>query len=199
MKQRKPLQRHTPMARGTTPLKRTELKRGTSQLKRTPMPRRSAGVDSSGGPTPPTRGPVKPRIESSEIPQSTRLAAYARDEWRCMRCGIYIPDSGRRWGLQHRRPRQKGGSRLLHTMPNLVLLCGWTVDAGTCTEWVELLDRTQATAEGWLLPHRFRTVTPEEWPVLRWTPAGPEWQQPGDTWKPAAPHSRQVELEGGAA
>lgn len=182
----KPLERHTPMPRATTPLKRS------------PMPRGSAGVVSSGGPTPPPRnGPTKQRLESSEVPEPIRLAVYARDEWRCMRCGIYIPDSGRRWGLQHRRPRQKGGSRLLHTMPNLVLLCGFTVDAGTCTEWVELLDRTRAIAEGWLLPHKFRTVTPEEWPVLRWTPDGPRWMQPGDGWVAAVPHERQVEMGGG--
>lgn len=195
MKPRKPLERRTQMPRGTTPLKRTELKRGNSELKRTPMPRRSASDASSGGPTHPTRnGPVKPRLESSVIPEPIRLAVYARDEWRCMRCGIYIPDSGRRWGLQHRRPRQRGGSRLLHTMPNLVLLCGWTVDAGTCTEWVELVDRTQATAEGWLLPHKFRRITPEVWPVLRWTPDGPRWQQPGDEWVPAEPHPDQIEM-----
>ncbi len=83
---------------------------------------------------------------------------------------------------------------MLHTMPNLVLLCGWTVDAGTCTAWVELADRRQATTEGWLLPHKLRRIMPEEWPVLRWTPRGPEWQQPGDTWRAATPHPRQLEM-----
>ncbi len=190
----KPLVRRTPMPRGTTPLKRTELKRG-APLRRSPMPRGSAGPSPSDGPTPPPRGPGKPRVESSEIPRPIRLAVYARDEWRCMRCGIYIPDSGRRWGLQHRRPRQAGGSRLLHTMPNLVLLCGWVGDAGTCTDQVEEQDRAGARRDGWLVPNG---VTPEEWPVRRWTPDGPRWQQPGEQWTPASPHPRQLEL-GGAA
>lgn len=134
-------------------------------------------------------------MKSSTIPLKLRTAAYERDEWRCQRCGLYIPGSGRRWGLQHRRPRQAGGSRLLHTLPNLVLLCGWSVDVGTCTAWVELADRPAAIAEGWLLPHSFRDVSPEEWPVLRF---GTTWSQPGDLWLPAGPHPRQLELLGAA-
>ena len=181
------------MTRGTTPLKRTELKRGTSQLKRTSMPRGSAGPSPSDGPTPHPRGPVKPRIESSVIPKAIREAVLERDGYSCQRCGRYLVD-GIRYGLQHRRPRGTGGSRLLHAMANLVTLCGWTTDPGTCTAWVEIEDRERAAAEGWLLPHKLRTVALEEWPVLRWTEAGHEWQQPGDTWRSATPHPCQIEM-----
>lgn len=198
MRQRKPLERHTPMPRATTPLKRTELKCGGSELKRSPIKqRRSASDASSDGPAPPPRGPVKPRLESSEIPAGIRAAVLERDGYSCQRCGRYLVDTVR-YGLQHRRPRGAGGSRLLHTMANLVTLCGWVGDAGTCTDAVEERDRERATAEGWLLPTRLAIVTPEEWPVLRWTPDGQRWMQPGDGWTPAEPHPRQIEL-GGAA
>jgi hypothetical protein len=140
---------------------------------------------------------VKPRIESSEIPKAIRDAVLERDRYSCQRCGRYLVD-GIRYGLQHRRPRSAGGSRLLHTMANLVTLCGWTTDPGTCTAWVELEDRERATAEGWLLPHKLHTVALEEWPVLRWTPDGPEWQQPGEHWTPASPHPRQLEMRAAA-
>ncbi len=196
----KPLERRTPMPRGTTPLKRTELKRGASQLKRDGAqlkPRGSVGDASPDRPTTTPNGPVKKRSESSTIPPAIRAAVLERDGYSCQRCGRYLVDTIR-YGLQHRRPRGAGGSRLLHTMANLVTLCGWVGDAGTCTDEVEERDRERATADGWLLPKRIRTVTPEEWPVLRWTAAGPEWQQPGEQWAPAAPHPRQLEL-GGAA
>jgi hypothetical protein len=184
VKQRKPIERRTPMPRGTTPLKRTELKRTT------PMPRRSVGVDSSGGPTPPTRGPVRQRLESSEIPKAIRAAVLERDGYACTRCGAAIQRS--HYSLQHRDPRGAGGSRLRHTMANLVTLCG----SGTtrCHGHVES-QRTESYALGWLVPNG---AVPEEWPVLRWTSDGTRWQQPGDTWVPASPHPRQLEL-GGAA
>lgn len=180
-------------------MKRTELNRGTSQLKRTELkrggpikPRRPNGDASPVGSTPPRpniSGPVKARLESSEIPKPIRDAVLERDGYTCQRCGRYLVDTIR-YGLQHRRPRGAGGSRLLHTMANLVTLCGWTVDAGTCTERVELLNRRAAAAEGWLVPNG---ATPEEWPVYRWTPDGHQWMQPGVEWVPASPHPRQAE------
>lgn len=180
--------KRTPLARGDKPPERK------TELKRAWFNRGTRETKAKATKKPATNGPTKPRLESSEIPQAIRLAAYARDEWRCMRCGIYIPDSGLRWGLQHRKPRKLGGSRLLHTLPNLVLLCGWSVDKGTCTEAVELLDRPRATAEGWLVPDG--QITPEVWRVRRWTPDGPVWMQPGTTWEVAEPHPRQRELLG---
>lgn len=172
------LERHTPLRQGK-PLKRTELKRTGSQLK-------------SGTPKVKPNGPVKPRSESTHIPEAIRLAVLDRDSYACQRCGVSL--YGIRYGLQHRRPRGRGGSTLLHTMANLVSLCGWVGDAGTCTHDVEVTDRLRATAEGWLLPHRFRLISPEEWPVLRHG----RWQQSGDVWLPADPHPRQLELLGAA-
>ena len=196
MKQRKPLVRRTPIPRGTTPLRRTEIKRSSIRS------RGSVGDASPDGPTAQAArrrgGPTKPRLESSTIPKAIRDAVLERDGYSCVRCGRYLVDTIR-YGLQHRRPRGAGGSRLLHTMANLVTLCGWVGDAGTCTDEVEERDRDRATADGWLLPKRIRTVTPEEWPVLRWTADGPEWQQPSEQWTPATPHPRQIELGGAAA
>lgn len=185
------MKRRAPMPRGTTPLKRTELKRGTSQLKRSPMPRGSAGPSPSDGPTPHPRGPVKPRIESSVIPKAIREAVLERDGYACTRCGVAIQRPF--YSLQHRDARGLGGSRLRHTMDNLVTLCG----SGTtkCHGHVES-QRAESYALGWLVPNG---AVPEEWPVLRWTPDGPRWMQPGDGWAPATPHPRQIELEGGAA
>lgn len=172
------------MPRGTTPLKRTELKRG-APLRRSPMPRGSAGPSPSDGPTPPN-GPVKQRLESGVIPAAIREAVLERDGYACTRCGVAIQRPF--YSLQHRDPRGAGGSRLRHTMANLVTLCG----SGTtrCHGHVES-QRTESYALGWLVPNG---AVPEEWPVLRWTPDGPEWQQPGEHWTPASPHPRQLEM-----
>lgn len=123
---------------------------------------------------------------SSHIPMAIRQAALRRDGHSCQRCGRSI--YGIRYGLQHRRPRQMGGSKRLHTMANLVVLCGWTVDAGTCTAWVELEDRQGAQRDGWLVP---LGADPEDWPVLRF---GKSWMQPGDGWSESLPHPNQIEM-----
>lgn len=196
----KQLERRTPMPRGTTPLRRTEFKRNGSGFQsgaKNESPFRSRGSVGDASPDGPTaqpagrrNGPVKPRLESSTIPPAIRDAVLERDAYSCVRCGRYLVDTIR-YGLQHRRPRRVGGSRLLHTMANLVTLCGWVGDAGTCTDHVEEQDRAGGRRDGWLVPHG---VTPEEWPVLRWTAAGHEWQQPGEQWTPATPHPRQLEM-----
>lgn len=124
-------------------------------------------------------------MKSSVIPSGIRAGVLRRDDFSCQRCGRSM--QGCRYGLQHRRPRKMGGSKLLHTMANLVVLCGWSVDPGTCTAWVEVEDRPEATALGWLVPNG---VTPEEWPVRRFG----QWEQPGEIWVPAKPHPRQVEM-----
>lgn len=179
------LQRHKRLNPGTKGLKRTEFKsKGSGFQSGTKNERRFKTRGSR------RNGPVKARSESTHIPKAIKLAAYARDEWRCQCCGLYIPGSGRRWCLQHRDARGMGGSKLRHTLPNLVLVCGWTVDPGTCTEWMEIKDRPAATRLGWLVPNG---VTPEQWRVWRWTPDGHRWEQPGDMWTPAEPHPRQRE------
>lgn len=139
------------------------------------------------------RKPARPKaarvasaLSSSTIPAAIRKDVLRRDAWQCQRCGRSI--TGIRAGIQHRRPRGMGGSKLLHTMANLVLLCGWADDPDTCTHWVERQDRPGATRDGWLVP---MGVVPEEWPVLR---HGTSWEMPGEMWVPASPHPMQIEL-----
>jgi hypothetical protein len=130
---------------------------------------------------------VAGELSSSEIPALIRRDVLKRDEFQCQRCGRSI--YGIRAAIQHRRPRQMGGSKLLHTMANLVLLCGFTEDPGTCTRWVEIEHREAAYAEGWLVPMGY---APEEWRVRRF---GTRWEQPGDIWVPAKPHRDQADDE----
>jgi len=189
MKPRKGLVRRTPLKQGKPLEQHTELRRGAPIKSRRSNPQADRVGSSPARSN--ANGPVKKRLESSEIPKAIRLAVLERDGYSCVRCGRYLVDTIR-YGLQHRLPRRAGGSRRRHTMANLVTLCGWTVDKGTCTEAVELLDRKRAEAEGWLVPDGI--VTPEEWPVLRWTPDGLVWMQPGETWTPAEPHERQREM-----
>ena len=79
----------------------------------------------------------------------------------CERCGrsiVNFPAS-----IHHRRPRQMGGTREnLDTLANLVVLCG----SGTtgCHGYIES-HRTQAIAEGWLVPRR-DPRQPEDVPVV---------------------------------
>lgn len=54
----------------------------------------------------------------SRVPQSVRRAVYERDGFRCVHCGATGGLS-----LQHRKNRGMGGSRLLDTPANLVVLC----------------------------------------------------------------------------
>lgn len=164
MKQRKPLRR-TPITR------------------KTPMPRGDKQA----------RGPVKSRkrSESTHIPKDIRTAVLNRDDHRCQRCGRDI-SNGLPYSLQHRRPRKMGGSKLLHTMANLVTVCGTATSPGHCHSAIES-HRVWPTATGWLVPNG---AVPERWPVLRF---GEWWEQPGDTWVRCEPHWRQVELLGDAA
>lgn len=127
-------------------------------------------------------------VTSSEIPQRIRDAVLARDEWACAYCGIPIDQLN--YSLHHRRPRGMGGSRRLHTMANLVTLCGSGVDG--CHGVVER-DRLTSRRSGWLVPNG---KTPEEWRVLRRTSDGEiGWWQPGDRWLPADPHPDQKDDE----
>lgn len=124
---------------------------------------------------------------SSNVPAKLRNAVLVRDNHCCQRCGLSL--YGRDYSLQHRDPRGMGGSRTKHTMANLVALCG-TATTG-CHGDVESY-RTDARRDGWLVPDG---VGPEEWPVYRFQA---RWEQPGERWASAVPHSRQVEM-GGAA
>lgn len=128
--------------------------------------------------------PSRPvRVSSSEIPEDIRLAVLERDGHACSRCGVTVQRPF--YSLHHRRPRGMGGSRLLHTMANLVTLCG----SGTtgCHGEIEG-DRDRQRQVGWLVP---KGVRPEDWPIER---RPKKWELPGDVeWVPASPHPRQTE------
>jgi 5-methylcytosine-specific restriction endonuclease McrA len=130
-------------------------------------------------------------VTSSEIPQRIRDAVLDRDGYACTHCGI--PIDRLHYSLHHRRPRGMGGSRRLHTMANLVTLCGSGVDG--CHGAVER-DRPTSRRTGWLVPNG---QVPEKWPVLRRTADGVGWWQPGERWVPAEPHPDQTDDEGKVA
>lgn len=131
---------------------------------------------------------TKPRlapgtVTSSKVPARIREAALCRDGRCCQRCGVSL--YGRDYSLQHRDARGMGGSKLKHTLANLVALCG-TATTG-CHGHVES-ERTESVRDGWSVPNG---VTPEEWPVLRY---GTSWEMPGDEWVKAEPHPYQIEM-----
>lgn len=121
-------------------------------------------------------------MRSSTIPRKIRDAVLDRDDRCCTRCGVGL--EGRRYSLHHRRRKGAGGSTLLHTMANLVSLCG--SGSTGCHGYVEE-NRAACYVLGWLVPNG---ASPEQWPVLRMG----SWQQPGETWLPAEPHPLQVQL-----
>lgn len=134
--------------------------------------------------------PSRPvRVSSSEVPDEIRDAVLERDGHACTRCAVAVTPSY--YSLHHRRPRGMGGSRLLHTMANLVTLCGSGLHGDGCHGEVES-DREGSTRIGWLVPHGVR---PEDWRVEL---APDRWMQPGETWVEASPHPRQTE-QGSAA
>lgn len=122
------------------------------------------------------------RPKSSIVPKKLRETVLLRDEGRCQRCGELLDPWW--YSLQHRDARSMGGSRLLHSLANLVALCG-TGTTG-CHGYVES-ERTESYALGWLVPNG---VTPGQWRVLR----RGVWMQPGREWVEAAPSERQLEL-----
>jgi hypothetical protein len=103
-----------------------------------------------------------------------------RDGYCCTRCDAEIYDYN--YSLQHRLPRGRGGK---HSPENLATLCGSATTG--CHQHVESY-RSQATAEGWLVPSG---IDPAEYPVLR----GGSWVQPtASGWDPAEPHPLQLDL-----
>lgn len=80
-----------------------------------------------------------------------------------------------------------GGSKLRHTLANVVLLCGSATTPGGCHFEVES-HREQAELDGWLVPMNIR---PEDWPAKRF--GQPQYQQPGVEWAPAERHPLQAQ------
>jgi hypothetical protein len=119
----------------------------------------------------------------TRIPTKLRDAILQRDSYQCQRCGRSI--YGIRYSLHHRRRKGMGGSRLLDTMANLVVL------EGTGTTGCHGFVHTEASwaasyGRGWLVPNG---VTPKKWPVRRF---GRSWEQPGELWILADPHPQQM-------
>lgn len=180
------LERHTPLRQGKPLARNTPLRNGPVK------PRRSNSEAGSVGASPQKAkgsrsGPVKARSESTHIPEPIRAAVLARDEYMCARCSDGLRASW--YSLHHRRRRGAGGSKMLHTMANLVALCG-TGTSG-CHGHIES-NRRESYAIGWLVPNG---VAPEQWPVFRHG----QWAQPGKGWAECEPHPRQLELLGEAA
>jgi hypothetical protein len=171
-------------------LKRTKGLDGGDPLRRS-TPLRS-GHSREGRAKPPA--PAKRKTSASTVvPKKIRDAVMERDERHCQRCGT--PIDGKPHSLQHRDPRGMGGSKLLHTMANLVLLCGDALFPGYCHSEVESY-RTRAIAEGWLVPMGIKA---EDWPVKRF---GQMWSMPGtpdeygrNGWVECEPHPLQIDMD----
>lgn len=119
-----------------------------------------------------TRRPGRPREHGAMSENSGRLKVRARSRGICERCA-----KRRACEWHHRRNRSQGGD---WSPANGVDLCT------PCHAWI-----TEHPAAcyviGWLVPNG---ASPEQWPVLRMG----SWQQPGETWEPAEPHPRQIQL-----
>lgn len=94
----------------------------------------------------------------SQPPVKVTALVDARDDYRCIRCGmsLYVTDGSR----HHRMRRRDGG----HRASNLILLCG----SGTtgCHGWAHNHPEA-ARAEGIIVPANGRAL-PELIPVLTW-------------------------------
>lgn len=160
--------------------RRKRLSPGDKPLKRSSLRSTGNGREGKAG------GKAKSKPSASTIvPKKIRDAVMERDQRHCQRCGT--PVDGKPHSLQHRDPRGMGGSKLLHTMANLVLLCGDALFPGYCHSHVESY-RNRAKAEGWLVP---MGLTAEKWPVKRF---GMEWSMPGESWVECEPHPLQIEM-----
>lgn len=105
------------------------------------------------------------------MPKSTRAEMDAfrsivlrRDGTTCQLCGQDV--TLKLASIQHRIPRGMGGSRLVNTPSNGVLLCGSATTPGSCHQWVEEVDRPRAEQFGYLIP-KLSGVHPSEVPI--WT------------------------------
>lgn len=76
------------------------------------------------------------------VTKKTRALVIARDEGKCVRCGVYVADPDTlepfvQYSLQHRRARGAGGSKdpVTDSPENLITLCGTGVTG--CHGWAE--------------------------------------------------------------
>ncbi len=135
--------------------------------------------------SPPKRRRQPGEVTSSRVPQRIRDAVLRRDGYCCQRCGAGLRVAEGDYSLQHRDNRGMGGSKLLHTLENLVALCGSATTL--CHGHVEA-NQTESYREGWSVPNG---ADPEDWPVYRFQRS---WEQPGQGWEKTVPHERQREM-----
>lgn len=116
------------------------------------------------------------------VTKKTRALVIARDEGRCVRCGVYVADPDTlepfvQYSLQHRRARGAGGSKdpVTDSPENLIVLCG-TGTTG-CHGWAES-HRTNAQRLGYSVP---QWQDPAVVPVAH-VRRGWSWPSPDGTW-----------------
>lgn len=165
------------------PLKRTKPLDGGDPLRRSTPLRSGHSREGKAKPT-----PKRKSARYTGPTDAMRDAVLERDNYTCQRCGLYLPNSGRPYSLQHRLPRGRRRTEA-NTMVNLVTLCGDATSgnlagANHCHAHVESF-RLRAVREGWLVPSG---IDPTDWPVKRF---GQEWSMPGDTWTECEPHPDQ--------
>lgn len=104
-------------------------------------------------------------------------AILERAQYSCEACSVPLGAwRGVDWSVQHRRPRQMGGTRWTGSnLPsNLMILCGSATTPGSCHEFAESR-RSAAVASGWLVLSR---TDPAAVPCL--VQRGSRWVYLGD-------------------
>lgn len=173
MRQRTPLQRKTPMPRGSKPLRRTPIKSTGSTL-----PCRTSGKQRA-------TAAAKTTARGNEPTRKVKEAVLDRDDRTCQRCRKDLVATRAPYSRQHLLPRGRGGG---NGMGNLALVCGSATTPGMCHDEIEHQARGRCTMEGWLVPNG---VDPEKWAVLRF---GEHWARPTETgWVECEPHPLQLE------
>jgi hypothetical protein len=164
-----PLERKTPMNRGTSTLRRTPMPRGTSvletraQLARTkPLETRAPLAQDARPPHP------RKRARNTGPSTETRAVVRKRDGNRCVRCGAPARDQ------DHRQGRGAGGTsgeahQRINRPSALLTLCGNGNTSG-CHRWKETM-RVEAELDGYRLPRNGIQYDPETVPVR----VGAQW------------------------
>lgn len=100
---------------------------------------------------------------TAQARREARAIVLERDQNTCQRCGVNL--LYKLASVQHRRPRGAGGSALVDTPSNLVLVCGSATTPDSCHNWMEHEDRATANDQGWLIAKLSQTH-PSNVPLL---------------------------------
>lgn len=104
-----------------------------------------------------------PKSSKREI-DAFRAVVLERDGTTCQCCGIDV--TLKLASIQHRIPRGAGGSARVNRPSNGVLVCGSATTPGSCHNWMEHEDRTEAERQGWLLPKLNADIDTTQEPLL---------------------------------